>query len=152
MDPDTGDTMLIKEIMTADPACCTPETTARDVARLMRERDCGAIPVVDSREGRRPIGMVTDRDLAVRGLADDRGPDTPVRDLMTERPHTARADDEIETVRQVMMQQKVRRVPVTDANGAIIGIVAQADLARHDDAVSDRELGKVVEAISEPGR
>jgi CBS domain-containing protein len=142
----------IKDIMTPDPACCTPDTTAREAANMMRECDCGAIPVVDTREGRRPIGMVTDRDLAVRGFAEGRGPDTPVRELMTERPHAARADDEIETVRQVMMQQKVRRVPVTDAEGAIVGIVAQADLARHDDAVSDRELGKVVEAISEPGR
>ena len=144
--------MRIKEIMTPDPACCTPDSTAREAATLMRERDCGAIPVVDTREGRRPIGMVTDRDLAVRGLADGRGPDTPVRELMTERSHAAQADDEVETVRQVMMQQKVRRVPVTDADGTIIGIVAQADLARHDEAVSDQELGKVVEAISEPGR
>ena len=144
--------MRINDIMTPNPAVVTPDTTAREAAVLMRERDCGAIPVVDTREGRRPIGMVTDRDLAVRGLADGRGPDTPVRELMTERTHAARADDEIETVRQVMMQQKVRRVPVTDADGAIIGIVAQADLARHDEAVSDRELGKVVEAISEPGR
>ena len=144
--------MRIKDIMTPDPACCTPDTTAREAAGLMRERDCGAIPVVDTREGRRLIGMVTDRDLAVRGFADGRGPETSVRNLMTERPHAARADDEIETVRQVMMQQKVRRVPVTDPNGAIVGIVAQADLARHDDAVSDRELGKVVEAISVPGR
>ncbi len=144
--------MHIKDIMTPDPACCTPDTTAREAAALMRKCDCGAIPVVDTREGRRPIGMITDRDLAVRGLAEGRGPDTPVRELMTERPHAARVDDEIETVRQVMMQQKVRRVPVTDAKGEIVGIVAQADLARHDDAVSDRELGKVVEAISVPGR
>src|SRR5687767_9164558 len=67
--------MHIKDIMTPDPACCTPDTTAREAAGLMRERDCGAIPVVDTREGRRPIGMVTDRDLAIRGLADGRGPD-----------------------------------------------------------------------------
>jgi CBS domain-containing protein len=144
--------MRIKEIMTPNPACCTPDSTAREAATLMRECDCGAIPVVENRETRRPIGIVTDRDLAVRGLADGLGPDTPVRDLMTERFHAAQADDEVETVRQVMMQQKVRRIPVTDAAGAIIGIVAQADLARRDEAVSDRELGKVVEAISEPGR
>jgi CBS domain-containing protein len=142
--------MHIKDIMTPDPACVTRDTTAREAARLMRERDCGAIPVVETRESRKPIGIVTDRDLAVRGFAEGRGPDTPVRELMTERPHAAKADDEIETVRQVMMQQKVRRVPVTDDGGAIIGIVAQADLARHEEAVSDRELGKVVEAISEP--
>jgi CBS domain-containing protein len=144
--------MFIKEIMTPDPACCTPDTTAREAAALMRDRDCGAIPVVETQEGRRPIGIVTDRDLAVRGLADGHGPDTPVRELMTERPRAALADDEIETVRQVMMQQKLRRVLVTDAGGATIGIVAQADLARHEEAVSDRELGKVVEAISAPGR
>src|SRR5687768_15010730 len=92
----------IKDIMTPDPRCCTPDTTAREAAGLMRDCDCGAIPVVDTREGRRPIGMVTDRDLAIRGFADGRGPDTPVRDLMSERPHAARADDEIEIVRQVM--------------------------------------------------
>jgi CBS domain-containing protein len=144
--------MRIKEIMTPDPACCTPDTTAREAASLMRDRDCGAIPVVETREGRRPLGIVTDRDLAVRGLAEGHGPDTPVRELMTEQLHAALADDEVETVRQVMMQQKVRRIPVTDAGGAVIGMVAQADLARHDEAISDRELGKVVEAISEPGR
>jgi CBS domain-containing protein len=144
--------MRIKDIMTPDPACCTPDTTAREAAGLMRECDCGAIPVVETRESRRPIGIVTDRDLAIRGLAAGHGPDTPVRELLTRRPHAARADDEVETVRQVMMQQKVRRVLVTDAGGVLIGMVAQADLARHDDAVSDQELGKVVEAISEPGR
>jgi CBS domain-containing protein len=144
--------MRIKDIMTPNPTCCTADSTAGEAARLMRECDCGAIPVVESQESRRPIGIVTDRDLAVRGLAEGRGPDTPVHELMTERPRAALADDEIETVRQVMMQQKVRRVLVTDAGGAVIGMVAQADLARHDEAVSDRELGKVVEAISEPGR
>ena len=144
--------MRIEDIMTPNPAVVTPDTTAREAARLMRECDCGAIPVVESQENRRPIGVVTDRDLAVRGLAEGLGPDTLVRELMTERPHAARADDEIETVRQVMMQQKIRRVVVTDAGGTVIGMVAQADLARHDDAVSDRELGKVVEAISEPGK
>ena len=144
--------MRIQDIMTPNPTCCTADSTAREAARLMRECDCGAIPVVESQESRRPIGIVTDRDLAVRGLADGRGPGTSVRELMTERPHAALADDEIETVRQLMMQAKVRRVLVTDAGGAVIGMVAQADLARHDEAVSDRELGKVVEAISEPGK
>ena len=144
--------MRIKDIMTPDPDVCTPDTTAREAAGLMGECDCGAIPVVETRESRKLIGIVTDRDLAVRGLAEGRGPDTPVRELMSKSLHAAKADDEIETVRQVMMQQKVRRIPVTDAGGAIIGIVAQADLARHEEAVSDRELGKVVEAISEPGR
>lgn len=136
--------------MTPDPACCTPETTAREAAGLMRDNDCGAIPVVENMEKKRLAGMVTDRDLAVRGLATGKGPETPVRELWTERPTTALAEDEIEVVREVMIQQRVRRVPVVDADGACVGIVAQADLARQDAAASDRELGRIVEAISEP--
>ena len=86
--------MFIKEIITADPACCTPDTDGARGCAPHAERDCGAIPVVDTREGRRPIGMVTDRDLAVRGLADGRGPDTPVRARHDPAsPDTARADD-----------------------------------------------------------
>src|SRR5690348_17096196 len=115
--------------MTPNPACCTPETTVRDVANLMREFDCGSIPVVQSSTDRRLVGMVTDRDLAVRGLAQGVESDAPVRNLMTPEPTSCLADDEVETVREVMVQQKVRRVPVVDANGVIVGIVAQADIA-----------------------
>lgn len=143
--------MRIKDIMTPDPACCTPETTAREAAGLMREYDCGGIPVVDSLEQRHLLGIVTDRDLAIRGVAVGKDPETPVRELYTERPHTALPDDEIETVRQVMIKHKVRRVPVADRDNVVVGIVAQADLARQDAAASDREVGRVVEAISEPG-
>jgi CBS domain-containing protein len=140
----------IAEIMTRDPACCTPDTTAREAATMMRDNDCGAIPVVEDQTKRRLVAVVTDRDLAVRGLAEGLGPDTPVQELWTERPATALPDDEVEIVRTVMMQQQVRRVPVVDKDGACVGIVAQADLAREDSAASDRDLGQIVEAISEP--
>jgi CBS domain-containing protein len=142
--------MRVAQIMTPDPACCTPESTAQDAATLMKENDCGSIPVVENMDKRRLVGTVTDRDLAVRGLANGRGPDTSVRELMTYDPITSSPDDEGEIVREVMVSQQVRRVPVVDANRALVGIVAQADLAREDGAASDQEVGRIVEAISDP--
>ena len=142
--------MRVKEIMTPDPARCTPETTAQNAAALMRDNDCGSIPVVENTNSNRLVGTVTDRDLAIRGLAEGKGPDARVGELMTPRPVTCVSEDEVEDVREVMMSQQVRRVPVVDTGGVLVGIVAQADIAREDGAASDREVGRVVEAISEP--
>lgn len=142
--------MRVKQIMTPDPARCTPDTTAQDVAALMLENDCGSIPVVESAGSNKLIGTVTDRDLAIRGLAAGKGPETPVRELMTPDPVTCVPEDEVEDLREVMVRQQVRRVPVVDADGLLVGIVAQADIAREEGAASDREVGRIVEAISEP--
>jgi CBS domain-containing protein len=140
----------VGDIMTPDPACCTAGSTAQEAAQLMKEYDCGSIPVVETRESKRLVGTVTDRDLAVRGLAEGRGPDTLVRELMTEAPITTAPEDEVEVVREVMVARRVRRVPVVDGNGKVVGIVAQADIAREDGAASDQEVGRIVEAISDP--
>jgi CBS domain-containing protein len=140
----------VSDIMTPDPASCTPESTAREAATLMKEHDCGSIPVVENQQNRRLVGTVTDRDLAVRGLASGKGPDTPVRELMTPDPVTCAPEDEVEIVREVMVAQQVRRVPVVDENGGLAGIVAQADIAREEGAASDQEVGRIVEAISDP--
>jgi CBS domain-containing protein len=140
----------VRDIMTPDPAWCTPDTSAGEAAVLMRDHDCGSIPVVQSRESKRLVGTVTDRDLAVRGLAAGKGPDTQVRELMTASPVTCGPDDEVEIVREVMVARLVRRVPVVDTNGQLVGIVAQADIAREEGAASDQEVGRIVEAISEP--
>jgi CBS domain-containing protein len=140
----------VLDIMTPNPVCCTPDSTAREAATLMRDNDCGSIPVVENREANRLVGMVTDRDLAVRGYAAGKGPETRVRELMTEAPITSAPEDEVEIVREVMVAQQVRRVPVVDNNGAVVGIVAQADIALEEGAASDQEVGRVVEAISEP--
>jgi CBS domain-containing protein len=140
----------VRDVMTPDPAFCTPESTAREAAILMRDNDSGAIPVVDSDSGRRLVGIVTDRDLAIRALAEGKGPDTKVRQLMTEGPTTAAPEDEVEVVREVMVAQQVRRVPVVDEDGMIVGIVAQADIAREEGAATDQEVGRIVEAISDP--
>lgn len=142
--------MRVKQVMTANPACCTPQSTAREAAALMRDHDCGSIPVVENMQGKRVVGIVTDRDLAVRGLARGHGPDTPVRELMTDDPVTCVPEDNVEDLRQVMVEELVRRVPVVDADGILVGIVAQADLARVEGAASDREVGRIIEAISEP--
>jgi CBS domain-containing protein len=138
----------VKQIMTPDPARCTPEATAQHAAELMRDNDCGSIPVVET--AGRLIGTVTDRDLAIRGLAAGKGPDTLIRDLMTPDPVTCVPEDEVEDLRQVMIERQVRRVPVVDGDGILVGIVAQADIAREEGAASDREVGRIVEAISEP--
>jgi CBS domain-containing protein len=140
----------VSEIMTPNPACCTPDNTARDAATLMRDNDCGSIPVVENRVSNRLVGMVTDRDLAIRGFAAGKGPDTRIRELMSESPITSSPEDEVEIVREVMVAQQVRRVPVVDENGAVVGIVAQADIALEEGAASDQEVGRVIEAISEP--
>jgi CBS domain-containing protein len=141
--------MKVHEIMTASPACCTPDDTAEHAARLMTDRDCGCLPVVDDTSGRRVVGVVTDRDLATRALGQGRGPETRVGDVMTADPSCCRADDEVETVERVMTQRQVRRVPVVDEAGCCVGMIAQADLAR--DVSDQREVGRVVEAISQPG-
>jgi len=142
----------VSQIMTPDPACCTPDSTAQDAALLMKEHDCGSIPVVERLETLRLVGILTDRDLAIRGLAAGKGLNTPVRELMTNDPISAAPDDEVEIVREVMVAQQVRRVPVVDENGGVVGIVAQADLALEDGAASDQEVGRIVEAISDPKR
>jgi CBS domain-containing protein len=137
-------------MMTPDPTCCTPDSTARQAALLMKEHDCGSIPVVENASSKRLVGTVTDRDLAIRGLAAGNGPETPVRELMTPEPITCAPEDEVEVVREVMVAQQVRRVPVVDRDGRVVGIVSQADLALEEGAASDREVGRIVEAISEP--
>jgi CBS domain-containing protein len=141
--------MKARELMTSNPACCTPETTAQQVAQLMEENDCGCIPVVEDAESRFLVGVVTDRDLALRGVARGRSPETPIRDLMSTDVSAVKAEDELEIVEKLMADLQVRRVPVVDANGCCVGIIAQADLAL-DESESDADVGQVVEAISEP--
>lgn len=145
--------MRAQEIMTRDPACVTADDTAMQAAQLMEQCDCGAIPVVRDEETRQLIGMVTDRDIAIRGIARGRGGETPVRELMSSDPTSCAADTDIEEVGRVMAERQVRRIPIVDDAGRCIGMIAQADIARSTDrAMSDREVGHVVERISEPAR
>jgi CBS domain-containing protein len=145
--------MKARDIMTTNPACCTPESTAYEAARVMAECDCGVIPVVENTESMRLVGVVTDRDLAVRGLAQGKGADTKVRDLMTRTPSCCGPDDDVKTIERVMAEKQVRRVPILDEEERCVGIIAQADLARaaeRKEGISDREIATVVEKISGP--
>jgi CBS domain-containing protein len=142
--------MEAREIMTEKPACCTPDETMQRTAQLMQEHDCGCLPVVEDMQSRRIIGTVTDRDLACRGLAAGKGPDTPVREVMSKDPTCCRPEDDVRDVEQVMADKQVRRVPVVDARGCCVGMVAQADLARHEEVIGATEVGRMVERISEP--
>ena len=142
--------MLAKEIMSSDPQCCTAEDTLRDAARMMADNDCGCLPVVDDKTGKRVIGVLTDRDIAIRGVARGKTPDSKVNDVMTPAPACCSAEDEIEVAEKIMIEKQVRRVPVVDADGRVVGMIAQADLARDNRAASDREVGRIVEKISEP--
>jgi CBS domain-containing protein len=142
--------MKARELMTNDPACCTPDQTIREAAELMRECDCGCIPVVQDSSSRKLVGVVTDRDIAVRGAALGKGPDTLVRDVMSLGPKCCSPDDDVEAVERIMSSEQVRRVPVVDEEGCCVGMVSQADLALNDRAASEKDVGRVVERISEP--
>jgi len=136
-----------RDLMTDSPAVCTPQTSSQDAARLMQDNDCGSLPVVESRDSLKLIGMVTDRDLALRVLGRGLDANTPVREAMTKNVASVKVDDDLKAVERVMTGQQVRRVPVVDGNGRVVGIVAQADLARA--LGTSPEVSRVVEKISQ---
>ena len=137
--------MKINEVMTRDVQTVTPDQTAREAAAFMLRADAGSIPVTD---GDRLIGMITDRDIAVRGVAQGHGPDTPVRELMTSGIVCARIDDDIEEVASKMSQAQVRRLPVIDESDKLVGIVSLGDLSRETD---DETAQQALEGVSAPG-
>ena len=119
--------MKIRDVMTTDVETVSPDQTAKEAASFMLSADAGSIPVCD---GGKVIGMITDRDIAVRGVAEGLGPDTPVRELMSEDIVCARDDDDISTVAQRMSEAQVRRLPVLNADDKLVGIVSLGDLSR----------------------
>jgi CBS domain-containing protein len=137
--------MKVSECMTSQVETVTADQTAQEAAKFMLQADAGSIPVVD---GDRLIGMITDRDIAVRGIAKGNGPDTPVRDLMTDDLIVARDDDDVEEVARKMSTAQVRRLPVIDQDEKLCGIVSLGDLSREaDDASAERAL----QGVSQPG-
>lgn len=138
--------MQVKEIMTHEPACCSPETPLPEVARLMVERDCGEIPVVD--QDRKPIGVVTDRDITIRTVAQDRNPlELTAKDCMSSPVMTVTPETSVDECCSAMEERQVRRVPVVDAGGSCCGMVAQADVAQH---ASKEDTADVVKQVSRP--
>jgi CBS domain-containing protein len=142
--------MQVKEVMTANPACCTPDTPLPAVAKLMVANDCGEIPVVENKESNIPVGVVTDRDIVCRTVAKDKNPlELTAADCMSTSIVTVTPDTPVEECCRIMEEKQIRRVPVVDANGACCGIVALADLARQ---AKSGVAGEVVKEVSEPSK
>lgn len=138
------------DVMTREPACCEPGESITGVAGIMKREDVGSIPVVESHEDKKLIGIVTDRDLVVKVLAEGATVErATVRDAMTSNPSSCREKDSIDTALKLMSDRQVRRVPIVDEQGRLTGIIAQADVATR--LSRDETTGEVVEAISEPG-
>ena len=140
----------VKEVMTKNPECVTETETLRTAARMMADNDCGAIPVIDSQSTRKPVGIITDRDIVIRAVAKGKDPETvTVGDVMSRSVKTVSDDDPLDKVFKVMSDAKVRRVPVVDGKGGVVGIVAVADVAETN---QDLKLAEAVEEISERGK
>ena len=138
--------MKIQEIMTENPACCAPETSLREVARLMVEHDCGEIPVV--RDGR-PVGVITDRDITARAVAAGRNPlEMKASECMTSPVITVNPSTGVSDCCDMMEEHQIRRMPVVDESGKCCGMVSQADIAQH---ASARKTAEVVKQVSKPG-
>lgn len=121
-------TKLARDVMTMNPACCTPDTPLDRVAQLMRQYNCGEIPVIDPAE--HPIGVVTDRDIVCRVVAEGKNPLAyPAQICMSQPVATVPGDAPLGDVVAAMEKHQVRRVPVVDEKGRCIGIIAQADIA-----------------------
>jgi CBS domain-containing protein len=138
------------EVMTRNPVACEPGDSIVRAAEIMKREDVGSIPVVESDGSRRLVGILTDRDIVVRVVAEGRdvGAAT-VNDAMTRNPATCREEDDVQQAVAHMAERQVRRMPVVDAEGRLSGIIAQADIATR--VHRDETTGDLVEAISESG-
>lgn len=138
--------MKIRDVMTREVQTVTPDQTAQEAASFMLREDAGSMPVSD---GNKLIGMITDRDIAVRGVARGYGPETQVRELMTDDVVCARIDDDVEEVAVRMSEAQVRRLPVLDENEQLCGIVSLGDLSRETDGETAHHALKGVSAEGE---
>ncbi|MDR0786974.1 MAG: CBS domain-containing protein [Gemmatimonadota bacterium] len=150
---DQDDPVLALDIMTENPRILTPDATVGDAARLMRDIDSGIIPVVDSLDHQLLLGVVTDRDIAIRIVAEGKDGGSRIDSCMTTGVATVNTNDSLSEVLRVMRQERIRRVPVVDREGRLAGIIAQADLAVDYAARNferESELADTIERISEP--
>ena len=137
--------MQIKEAMSDDVRISSPNQTIREAAKMMAEIDAGVLPVGDND---RLVGMITDRDIAIRAVAAGKGPDTPVRDVMSKEVNYCFEDDDIDDVAQNMADIKLRRLPVLNRDKRLVGIVSLGDIAMVDGPAN---AGEALCGISEPG-
>lgn len=137
--------MKVSDLMTADPACCKPSDSVQDAAKMMLDNDCGQVPVVGD-EGRL-VGVITDRDIACRCVAEGKSSDTTVADVMSRDIVTASPEDDVESCCAKMEERQVRRLPVVDDQGCCCGMISQADIAT---GANRETIGDLVRQVSEP--
>jgi CBS domain-containing protein len=138
----------IAEVMTERPRAVTPQTSIREAAQLMDEEGVGSLPIVG--DGARLVGIVTDRDIAIRAVGRGHDPEqTPVAEIASEEVYALTPDDDLDDALETMARAKVRRVPIVVRENELVGMISQADIAR---VAKDKTAGEVVEAISQPPR
>ena len=142
--------MQVRDVMTTNPECVTPGATVREAAQLMQRENVGIVPVVEEKGSKRLLGVVTDRDIAIRVVAEGRDAGSRVSEIMSSgKIKTCTPDDDVNEAMEVMANEQVRRVPIIDDRGALVGIVAQADIVRK--ARDGSRAENTVQQISEPG-
>ena len=133
----------VHEAMTDRPRAVTPETTVSEAEQLMKSDDIGSLPIL---EGEQLTGMVTDRDIVIRAIAEGKDPrGMPVREVASRELVTVNADEDLSSALHLMASQQVRRLPVVDDDGRLVGILAQADVAVE---AKEKDVGEMVEEIS----
>ena len=136
------------DVMTENPVYALPDYTVEKVAQLMKKEDIGPVPVVDNEQNKRLVGIVTDRDLALKVIADGRDPQTTkVEEVMTRKLITCRPDDDVESAMKAMAQYQLRRIPVVNDDNRLVGIISQADVATRVD--EPEKTAEVVKEISQ---
>jgi CBS domain-containing protein len=138
--------MQVKKAMTTDVELASPTQTIREAALLMGKMDCGALPVADKDS---LVGMITDRDIAIRAVAAGKGPNTPVKEIMSAEVLYCFEDQDIEEVARNISDLKVRRLPVMNREKRLVGILSLGDVARSTNGADP--AGDALKAISEPG-
>jgi CBS domain-containing protein len=136
------------EVMTKNPTCCLPNDMVSKVAQLMKSKDIGPVPIIENEQTKKLVGVVTDRDLALKIVAEGRDPkSTKAEEVMTRKVVTCHAEDDLQKALDEMSGHKLRRIPVVDSNNRIVGIIAQADVATRVD--QPEKTAAVVREISQ---
>ena len=140
--------MKVRDAMTSDPVCCLTTDSAQKVAGILRKQGVGSIPVVTDQESRKLTGIITDRDLCCSVVANGlNSQSTPIEKFISRNPVACREGESLDNCERLMQEHKVRRVPVVDGDGRVIGIVSQADLALKDEP---EKVAKTVAEVSKP--
>jgi CBS domain-containing protein len=135
------------DYMTIDPVCCTPQNTLQEAAYMMTEYDCGEIPVVDSLQNRKIVGVITDRDICCRTVGKGLNPlNMTVQEIMTYPAVTVTEDTDLKRCVELMEKKQIRRIPIIDGELRVIGIISQADIARKENAI----VPELLKGVSQP--